>query len=94
MSVKKSQRANLSHNKKCQDVINQINILTSNIKSGNASDKDFTVCKRLSNKLKKLLNNFNDIDEFYRWLSLETIDMSNYICSKYARKTTDAKIDI
>lgn len=94
MSVRKSQRVNLSPNSKCQDVINQISILTANIKSGNATDKDFTVCKRLSNKLQKLLNNINDIDDFYRWLGLETIEMSNYICSKYARKTTDDKIDV
>ncbi len=94
MSVKKSQQVNLSPNTKCKDVINQINILTASIKSGNATDKDFTVCKRLSNKLKKLLNNVNDIDDFYRWLGLETIEMSNYICSKYAHKNSNDKIDI
>lgn len=94
MSVKKSRQVNLSPNSKCKDVINQINIITTSIKSGNATDKDFTVCKRLSNKLKKLLNNINDIDDFYRWLGLETIEMSDYVCSKYARKKTDDKIDV
>jgi hypothetical protein len=94
MSVKKSQQVNLSPNSKCQDVINQINIITANIKAGNATDKDFTVCKRLSSKLKKLLNNVNDIDDFYRWLGLETIEMSKYICSKYAHKNSNDKIDI
>jgi hypothetical protein len=94
MSVKKSQQVNLSPNSKCQDVINQISILTASIKSGNATDKDFTVCKRLSNKLQKLLNNVNDIDDFYRWLGLETIEMSKYVCSKYAHKNSNDKIDI
>jgi hypothetical protein len=86
MSVKKYQQVNSSHNAKCQNVISQINIY--------ATDKDVTVCKKLTNRLKRLLNNFTDLDDFYKWLGKETIEMSDYSCDKYARRSPDDKIDI
>lgn len=94
MSVKKYQQVNSSHNVTCQNVINQINILAKSIRSGSATDKDVIVCKKLTNRLKKLLNSITDLDDFYRWLGKETIEMSNYSCDKYARRSPDDKIDI
>ena len=94
MSVKKYQQVNSSHNAKCQNVISQINILAKNIRSGYATDKDVNVCKKLTNRLKRLLNNFTDLDDFYKWLGKETIEMSDYSCDKYARRSPDDKIDI
>lgn len=93
MSAKKSQRVNLSHNgKKCQEIISQINQLVSMIRSGDAKQRDINVCVSLTNKLNKFIGKVTEIDEFYRWLATETIEMSEYTCKIYDQSKIDDKI--
>jgi hypothetical protein len=93
MSAKKSQRVNSSPStKRCRDIINQINQLASLIRSGDATQTDVSVCMSLTNKLIKFINKSKDIDDFYKWVANETIEMSTNICKIYDRTSIDDKI--
>lgn len=93
MSARKSQRVNLSPNSiKCEDVVDQISTLVKKIKSGLASKNDIANCKKLTGYLQKFISNFQDIDEFDRWVAKETIEMSNYTCARYERSALNDKI--
>ncbi len=92
MSAKKYQRANSSHNLKCDDIISEINSLVKKIKSGSASIKDLQICEKLTDTLQNVLKGFSDIDAFDRWVAKETIEMSRYTCKKYGSAPVNDKI--
>lgn len=83
---------NLSHDIKCQGIVDQIFILLKKIKSGSCTEKDISLCKKLTNYLQSLVSKFSDIDEFDRWIANETIEMSKYTCDKYERSLQSDKI--
>lgn len=92
MSGKKYQRVNSYNNIKCEDVVDQINNLIKKIKHGTASKKEFILCKSLTDYLQKFVSNFTEIDEFDKWVAVETIEMSRYTCDKYERSRSSDKI--
>jgi hypothetical protein len=92
MSEKKSQRANSSHNIKCEDLVTQINNLVKKIKIGNATVAELNLCKKLTKYLKNFISKFSDIDEFDKWVAQETIEMSEYTCARYDRSAISDKI--
>lgn len=83
---------NSYHNIRCEDIVDQINNLIKKIKHGTASKKDFKLCNTLTDYLQKFVNNFTDIDEFDKWVAVETIEMSRYTCDKYDRSPSSDKI--
>lgn len=92
MSARKFQQVNLSHDIKCNSIVDQITLLIKKIKSGNFTESDYSLCKKLTEYLQNFISKFSDIDEFDRWVATETIEMSKYTCEKYDRSPSNDKI--
>ena len=94
MSGKRYPQVNLSRNSSpnCEDVIDRINNLVKKIKTGAASERDLTLCNSLTNYLQKFISTFREPSDFDVWVAKETVEMSRYVCGRYAHIKQDDKI--
>jgi hypothetical protein len=92
MLEKKSLLANLSCNNLCSEITSEINHIVQKIRSGSANNNDIGLCNKLVTYLSNLLDNSKSIDSTDRWIARETIDMCEFIKTKYDSNYMNDKI--